>query len=136
MAYCKLKWKLQICLGIMMFKWTNGVKGLFLLKLVRTHISVTNHVLKDQILYFPFLFLSSFLSKLSIIYIITNRTIKYIYIYNIYIHIYIHTHMYMYICIYIHTHTFTHIEIRLDDTKTAYYCFFINSKAKKLTQIH
>ena len=40
--------------------------------------------------------------------------------------------MYMPICIYIHTHT----EIRLDDTKTAYYCFFINSKAKKLTQIH
>ena len=110
MAYCKLKWKLQICLGIMMFKWTNGVKGLFLLKLVRTHISVTNHVLKDQILYFPFLFLSFFLSKLSIIYIITNRTIKYIYIYNIYIyiyiHIYIHTHVYVHL--YIYTHTYIH----------------------------
>ena len=42
--------------------------------------------------------------------------------------------MYMYICIYIHT--FTCIGIRVDDTKTAPYCFFINSKAKKLTKIH
>ena len=48
--------------------------------------------------------------------------------------VYIHTHMYMYICIYIHS--FTHIRKRLDDTKTAPYYFFINSKAKKLTKIH
>ena len=74
-----------------------------------------------------------FLSKLSTIYILTNKTIIYIYIY-IYICIYTYTHMYMYICIYIHT--FTCIGIRVDDTKTAPYCFFINSKAKKLTKIH
>ena len=28
--------------------------------------------------------------------------------------------------------TYIHIRIRLDDTKTARYCSFINSKAKKL----
>ena len=45
-------------------------------------------------------------------------------------HTYIHIHMYMYICTYINT--YTHIGIRLDYTKAALYCFFINSKAKKL----
>ena len=55
-------------------------------------------------------------------------------------HTHIHIHMYMYIFTYtyIHTyiHTYTHIGIRLDDTKTAPYCFLINSKAKKLSKIH
>ena len=61
-----------------------------------------------------------FLSKLSTIYILKDRTIKNIYIYIIYIymiyiyiiyiymHIYIHIHMYMYICIYIHTYIRTY----------------------------
>ena len=51
-------------------------------------------------------------------------------------HTHIHIHMYMYIFTYTYIHTYTHIGIRLDDTKTAPYCFFINSKAKKLTKIH
>ena len=55
-------------------------------------------------------------------------TIIYIYI----IHTCIHTYTYTCIC----TFAYTHIAIRLDDTKTAPYCFFINSKAKKLTKIH
>ena len=62
-----------------------------------------------------FLFIYFFLSKLSTIYPYTD------------------------ICIctfaYIYIHTCTHIGIRPDDTKTAPYCFFINSKAKKLTKI-
>ena len=56
------------------------------------------------------------------------------YIYNIYA--YIHTHVCICIFAYIYMQTQTHIGIRLDDTKTAPYCFFINSKAKKLTKIH
>ena len=51
-------------------------------------------------------------------------------------HTYIHIHMYIYICTYIYIHTDAHIGIRLGDTKTAPYCLFINSKAKKLTKIH
>ena len=50
-------------------------------------------------------------------------------------HTYIQIHMYMYICTYI-LHTYIHIGIRLGDTKTAPYSFFINSKAKKLNKIH
>ena len=50
-------------------------------------------------------------------------------------HTHIHIHMYMYIFTYTYIHTYTHIGIRLDDTKTAPYCFFIYSKAKKLTKI-
>ena len=70
---------------------------------------------------------------MSTIYILTNRTA----ISNICVYIYIY--IYIYIDIYkIHTciHTYTHIGIRLDDTKTAPDCFFINSKAKKLNKIH
>ena len=36
-------------------------------------------------------------------------------------------------------HTYIHTyrnKIRLDNTKIAPYCFFINSKAKRLTKIH
>ena len=46
-------------------------------------------------------------------------------------------HTYTYTCtrtfahIYINTYIHTY-RIRLDDTKTALYCFLINSKAKKL----
>ena len=53
------------------------------------------------------------------------------YIYNIYIYSrkkgkakYVDTYIHTYIC------------IRLDDTKTAPYCSFKNSKSKKLTKIH
>ena len=46
---------------------------------------------------------------------------------NIYIYIYIHICM----CTYLHIYTYIHIGIRLDDTRTAPYSFFINSKAKK-----
>ena len=51
-------------------------------------------------------------------------------------------YIYIYLCIYTYTfaytylHVYTHIGIRLDDTKTASYCFFMNSKAKKLAKIH
>ena len=80
-----------------------------------------------------------FLSKLSTIYIPANRTIKNIYIIyicNAYIHAHICICSFAYIYIHTYIHTYTHIGIRLDDTKTAPYCFFINSKAKKLTKIH
>ena len=52
-------------------------------------------------------------------------------------HTYIHTHTHVYVHLHIYTyiHTHTHTGIRLDDRKTA-YCFFINSKTKKLTKIH
>ena len=42
----------------------------------------------------------------------------------------------IYIYIYVYIHAYTHVGIRLDVTKTAPYCFFINSKAKKPTKIH
>ena len=90
---------------------------------------------------FHVIFCFFFLSKLSTIYILTNRTIiyMYIYIYIYIIHTCIHT-SYTYTCIctftHIYTHTYTHIGKRLDKTKTAPYSFFINSKAKKLTKIH
>ena len=49
-------------------------------------------------------------------------------------------HRYTYTCIctfaHIYIHAYTHIGIRLGDTKTAPYCFFINRKAKKLAKIH
>ena len=75
-----------------------------------------------------------FMTKLSAIYILTNRAIKYVYI----IHTCIHKYTYTCICTFAHiyTHIYTHIGIRLDDTKAAPYCFFIKSKAKKLTKIH
>ena len=59
----------------------------------------------------------------------------YIYIYITCMHKNIHTCIYtnLYIHIYIY---YIHIGIRLDDTKSAPYCSFINSKAKKLTKIH
>ena len=67
----------------------------------------------DSILNFPFLEVCMhlivnlfFLSRLSTIYILTNRTIKYIYIYvcmYIYIYIYIYTCIYIYMYIYIYT---------------------------------
>ena len=49
-------------------------------------------------------------------------------------HIYIRTYVYVHLHIYIHA--YTHIGIRLDDTKTAPYCFFVNTETKKLTKIH
>ena len=67
----------------------------------------------DSIWNFPFLEVCMhlivnlfFLSRLSTIYILTNRTIKYIYIYvcmYIYIYIYIYTCIYIYMYIYIYT---------------------------------
>ena len=35
-----------------------------------------------------------------------------------------------------HIRIYIHIGIRLDDTKTAPYCSFINSKDKKITKMH
>ena len=77
-----------------------------------------------------------FLSKLRTIYILTKRTIIYIYIYicmYVYIYIYI-LYIYIYIIyIYAYGHIFilyTYIHTYRNDTKTAPYCFFINSKAK------
>ena len=58
------------------------------------------------------------------------------YVYIIYIHIYINTNVYLHLYIYTYIHKYTHIGIRLHGIKTAPYCFFINSKAKKLTKIH
>ena len=49
---------------------------------------------------------------------------------------YLYIHTYIYIHTHIHLHIQIQTEIRLDDTKTAPYCSFINSKAKKLTKIH
>ena len=65
----------------------------------------------------------------------------------IYIHIYIYIYIYIYVCIYRDTHIYIceylyiyaytdNIGIRLDHTKTAPYCFFINRKAKKLTKTY
>ena len=71
----------------------------------------------DSILNFPFLEVCMhlivnlfFLSRLSTIYILTNRTIKYIYIYVcMYIYIYIYIHMYIYIYVYIYIYTCIHV---------------------------
>ena len=57
-----------------------------------------------------------------------------IYLSIIYLSIHPSTHLYTYTYLYIYT--YIHIRIRLDYTKTAPYCYFINSKAKKLTKIH
>ena len=55
----------------------------------------------------------------------------YIYILYMYVDIYMHICTCFYIfCVY------AHIRIRLENTKTAPYCHFINSRAKKLTKIH
>ena len=66
-----------------------------------------------------------YLSKLSTIYILTNRTIIYIYIYIYIIHtcIHTHTHVYVHLHIYTYTHTYTHIGITLDNTKNSSFLF-------------
>ena len=71
---------------------------------------------KNGIKYLVFDF--CFLSKLSTIYILTNRTIKYTYTYIYKIYVYIYTYTQICICtfVYIYMHTYTHIGIRLDDT--------------------
>ena len=56
------------------------------------------------------------------------------YTYNIYA--YIHTHVCTCIFAYIYMQTQTHIGMRLDDTKTAPYCFFIHGKTKNLTKMY
>ena len=77
----------------------------------------------DSIWNFPFLEVCMhlivnlfFLSRLSTIYILTNRTIKYMYIYVcMYVYIYIYTSIYIYIYVYMHTciHVYVHICIHI-----------------------
>ena len=53
-----------------------------------------------------------------------------------YIYAYTLICIYTFKYIYTYIHIYTYIGIRLDDIKAALYCFFINSKAKKLIKIH
>ena len=75
----------------------------------------------DSILNFPFLEVCMhlivnlfFLSRLSTIYILRNRTIKYMYIYVcMYVYIYIYIQVYIYIYIYIYMYTGIHVYMYL-----------------------
>ena len=59
----------------------------------------------------------------------------YLYINTLYIHI--HTYTHTCICTYLYIHIYTlQIGMRLDYTKTAPYCSFINHDVKRLTKIH